>query len=181
MGKPQRKINRLLNLHFAPLLLVAVVLLTACPSNNKVPHTLSWGLLDKSNNVNTQLSDGASFTLSDLDQYIVTLQVKDPDGIKEMDVSGSGTFKCSYIDPHKTIYDCGSVSYDLIPKQTQTINSSGTYQGFVMSAPFTYHDVACGTYQGNKCQAYSGTVNVKGTETSWPGAVTNATLSLNPQ
>lgn len=139
------------------------------------------GIAGQDDDVNTAFNNPATFTFSPADQFIVTLQVQDPDSIKEMDVSGSGTFQCSYIDPKLVTHPCGSVTSNLIPKQTTTIGSSGSYQGFVMSLPFRYYDIPCGTYDNqHSCQAYSGTLHVQGNETSWLGANTGATLDLSP-
>jgi hypothetical protein len=175
--KPQLS---LLKLAAAVGTLIGLTLMLGFTSCNQKPasRVLSWGLLDKTTNTNTNLASPGSAAINANDQLIVTLQVQDPDGIKEMDVSGSGTFKCTYIDPKKVIYDCGQVTSALVSKQTTTISSSGSYTGFVMTQPFRYWDIPCGSYQGNACLA-SGPLHVVGNETSWLGTNAAATLDLN--
>jgi len=157
----------------------------SCGKNQ--PFSLTWSVLDKTTNVaTTSLASGTTFTINSGDQYIVTLNAIDPNFIKEMDVSGGGTVQCTARTGGGATFSCSPVANNLIPKQTTTINSSGTYQGFVMSAPFKYADIACGSC-GSSCGSYgnlpcsaSGVVQVKGNETSWTGASTPAILYLTP-
>ncbi len=171
------------------LVIAGTALLSSCNgcTNKPASRVLSWGVLDKTTNVNTNLPDGASFKLNGNDQFIVTLQVQDPDGIKEMDVSGSGKFTCSVELPNLQQFTVPNpVSVAAVPKQVTTIPSSGSYQGFVMSAPFTYNKISCGNFSFANAPpnleyfATSGTLLIQGNETSWLGANTSATLSLTP-
>ena len=172
------------------LLLVTSEFLTGCNGCNNKPtsRVLSWGVLDKTSNINTNLPDGSSLKINGNDNYLITLQVQDPDGIKEMDVSGSGSFTCSVELPNLqefTVPNPVSVA-TAVPKQVTTIPNAGSFQGFVMSSPVTYYKISCGKFSFANAPpnleyfATSGSLVIKGVETSWPGTVTNATLNLNP-
>jgi hypothetical protein len=172
------------------VLLITSAFLTGCNGCNNKPasRVLSWGVLDKTTNVNTNLADGGSFKINGNDNYLITLQVQDPDGIREMDVSGSGNFTCSVELPNLqefTVPNPVSVAA-AVPKQVTTIPSAGSFQGFVMSSPVVYYKISCGKFSFANAPpnleyfATSGPLVMKGVETSWPGTVTNATLSLNP-
>jgi hypothetical protein len=170
-------------------LLMTAGFLTGCNGCNNKPPTrvLSWGVLDKTTNVSTNLPDGSSFKINGNDTYLVTLQVQDPDGIKEMDVSGSGNFACSVELPNLQEFTVpNSVAVVAVPKQVTIIPSAGSFQGFVMSSQFVYYKISCGKFSFANAPpnleyfATSGSLVMKGVETSWPGAVTNATLNLNP-
>src|SRR5579864_5942454 len=171
-------------------LLMTAAFLTGCNGCNTKPasRVLSWGVLDKTTNVNTNLPDGSTFKINGNDTYLVTLQVQDPDGIKEMDVSGGGSFTCSVELPNLqefTVPNPVSVAA-AVPKQVTNIPNPGSFQGFVMSSPVTYYKISCGKFSFANAPpnleyfATSGTLVMKGVETSWLGAVTNATLNLNP-
>jgi len=172
------------------LLLITSEFLTGCNGCNNKPPTrvLSWGVLDKTSNINTNLPDGSTFKINGNNTYLVTLQVQDPDGIREMDVSGSGSFTCSVELPNLqefTVPNPVSVAA-AVPKQVTTIPNARSLQGFVMSSPVTYYKISCGKFSFANAPpnleyfATSGTLVMKGVETSWLGAVTNATLNLNP-
>ena len=178
-----------LRLLVVSLLITAALFLTGCNGCNNKPasRVLSWGVLDKTSNVNTNLPDGSTFKINGNDTYLVTLQVQDPDGIKEMDVSGSGNFTCSVELPNLQEFTVPNpVSVAAVPKQVTTIPSAGSFQGFVMSSPVVYYKISCGKFSFANAPpnleyfATSGPLVMKGVETSWLGAVTNATLNLNP-
>ncbi len=171
------------------LLITGTAFLSSCNGCNNKPtaRVLSWGLLDKTTNINTNLADGASFKINGNDQYIVTLQVQDPDGIKEMDVSGSGNFTCSIeLSNGQQFTVPNPVSVTAVPKQVTTIPSSGSYQGFVMSGPFTYYKTSCGKFSFANAPpnleyfVSTGTLQIQGLEISQMGTSTSATLNLAP-
>jgi len=172
------------------LVLITSEFLTGCNGcNNKPPaRVLSWGVLDKTTNINTNLADGSTFKINGNDNYLITLQVQDPDGIREMDVSGSGSLTCSVELPNLqefTVPNPVTVPA-AVPKQVTTIPNAGSLQGFVISSPVTYYKISCGQFSFANAPpnleyfATSGSLVMKGVETSWPGTVTNATLNLNP-
>jgi len=181
----------------SPLRLIGVtfflstaVFLNGCNGCNTKPasRVLSWGVLDKTTNVNTNLADGSTFKINGNDTYLVTLQVQDPDGIREMDVSGSGSFTCSVELPNLqefTVPNPISVT-SAVPKLVTTIPNAGSFQGFVMSSPVTYYKISCGKFSFANAPpnleyfATSGTLVMKGVETSWPGVTTTSMLNLNP-
>lgn len=169
--------------------LMGTLFITACNSCGPAPTSpsLAWGVLDKTTNTNTQHSDGDTMVIVPTDQYIVTLQVQDPDSIKEMDVSGMGNFTCSSTpDSNGQNFTAPNSLPASIPTQTTTIPNSGSTSGFVMSQPFVYFQLDCGKHQyANMSQAAeffvgSGTLQIKGNETSWKGAQRSATLNLHP-
>jgi hypothetical protein len=167
--------------------LCGTLFLPACNSCGPTPTapSLAWGVLDKTTNVNTQKADGDTMKISPNDQYIVTLQVQDPEGIKEMDVSGAGSFTCStHPDSSGTFFTGPDPLPASVPTQTTTIPNPGSASGFVMSQPFVYYQLDCGKHQyGNMPHAEEfyvtgGTLQMQGNETSWKGTKRTATLKL---
>jgi len=180
-----------------PKLLFAIALagvgvLSGCQSCGTAKSvTLSWGLLDKDTNVETQFPPNSSpYTIPTFsDHYMVSFQAQDPGSIRKLDISGSGTFECYFTDEHNTQFDCGgALPSTPVPANSTTFGSSGTTQGFVMSPPlpdptthkfgFALSDIPCPTFQGHACQATHGTLHVTGVETSWSGTQNTSTLDL---
>jgi len=171
--------------------LSGTLLLQACNSCGPTPTTplLAWGVLDKTTNINTQHADGDTVSLTTTlgDQYLVTLQVQEPEGIKEMDISGAGNLTCSTIpDSHGQFFTAPNSLPVSIPIQTTNIPNPGTTSGFVMSQPFTFNQLDCGKHQyGNMPQAEeffanSGKLQIQGTDITWKGTKRTATLSMAP-
>jgi len=163
------------------------VLLEACNSCGPAPTTpsLAWGVLDKSTNTTTQHADGDTVAIAPNDQYIVTLQVQEPEGIKEMDVSGTGTLTCSTPkDSNGTVFTSPDPFGVTIPTQTTNIPNPGSTSGFVMSQPFNFFQVDCGKHQyANMPQAEeffstSGTLKIQGTDITYKGTKRTATLTM---
>lgn len=163
--------------------------LTGCMDTSKpAALSLEWGILDNETKATTTVANGGSATINPNHQYLVTLRVKDPAGIKVMSLWGDGTFKCE-TDPNKnggTFWDAPSALAAGLPRLDTTLPTATTYDGFVQSAPFTYDALSCGThtYSGppgpEEYFVISGTLHIKGRDVNQAGVATDATLELTP-
>jgi hypothetical protein len=166
---------------------LSMIFLVSCPNTKPATRVLEWGLLDNNTSVVTQLPSGGSFKINPNDQYTITMRVSDPDGIKQMDVWGGGNFTCatdSSLNGGLSAVSPSPLPANF-PKQETVIPSSGLYQGFVISVPVIYYKLDCGihTYGGplsgpQHYWAISGPLHVQGSEISWLGVTTPATLDL---
>jgi hypothetical protein len=178
------------------ILLIALcgtLFMEACSSCGPAPTTptLAWGVLDKTNNVSSQFPSGGTFSASSPnplnpgDQYLITLQVQEPEGIKEMDISGAGNLTCSTNQSPSGFVSVAPNPLPVsIPTQTTTIPNPGSTSGFVTSQPFVYYKLDCGQHQyANMPQAAeffatSGTIQIQGTDITWAGTKRTATLNI---
>lgn len=153
------------------------------------PLSLEWSVLDQTSNTTTPAPNGASLQINGGHTYIVTLRVTDPAFIREIVITGDGTFGC---DTDENVGDSGLRGHTDglragIDPQTTTIPGNTTTSAFGQTAPFVYVDMKCGgprIYPGspNRYQAYAstGTLHLKGVETDVTGKVNTATLDLKP-
>lgn len=173
-----------------PVLAVVIAMLFMSAYNSCGPNppsaVLAWGVLDKSTNVNSQHVNGDNVQIVPGDTYIVTLQVQDPESIKEMDVVGNGQFTCTTQNSNGQTFTAPDPLSASIPIVTTQIPNSGSTSGFMMSKPFVYSQLDCGRHQyANMTQpaeffATSGTLKIQGTDISWKGSTRAATLNLGP-
>jgi hypothetical protein len=182
--------ENLMNKFFKTLSTIAVITLfaAACGGQTKpTKRVLDWGVLDKTTNINTDVSSGGSFKIDGKHEYIVTLRAKDPDGIKQLAVWGDGIFTCGTALNR----DLQNREVDFLPasfrRKETAIPSAGSYDGFVMSDRLIYYNLSCGQHiyggVGSVLEDYwvaSGTLNIHGEEISWSGTATTATLDLMP-
>jgi hypothetical protein len=172
------------------ILLIALggsLFLQACNSCGPTPTTpkLAWGVLDKTVNVTTQHADGDTVNVNPGDQYLATLQVQEPEGIKQMNLSGAGNVTCATNpDSNGQFFTAPNPLPVSIPTQTTNIPNQGSTTGFVMSQPFVFFQLDCGQHQyGNMPHAEeffatNGTLKITGTDITWKGTTRTATLSM---
>lgn len=172
------------------LILVALLEVgCACQDDEPTARVLDWGVLDKTTNVNVDVASGGTFKIDGSHHYIVTLRAKDPDGIRHLAVWGDGMFTCA-TDPGLhggTFAVAPNLLPAAVPRTDTAIPSAGSFQGFVMSVPFVYSELSCGTHTfggplsgPQNYRVSDGTLHIHGEETSWPGTVSSATLDLTP-
>jgi hypothetical protein len=171
------------------VVLAGTLLLEACSACGPPPAAakMSWGVKDVTAGTVTHEANGATMTINQGDQYFVVLYVQEPEGIKKLEVSGSGSLSCaappSSTGQSFTFTDPNPVSVS-IPTQTENVTQPGLWDWFAITKPFDYAKYDCGTFQfGNMTKpaeffAASGTLQFQGADTSWKGTKRTATLTL---
>ncbi len=176
--------------------LAAITLLTAyvagsgagCPKPSA--RSLEWGVLDKTSNLNVPIASDNSARIAPFHQYVVTLRVKDPDGIRSLAIWADGLFVCSTDSSRHggAFWTAPNKLSAGVPKKQVTIPNAGDLQDFVMSDPFIYGQLSCGKHSyggppptpgGEEYFVSSGALIFHGEETSWSGVKATATLKLD--
>jgi hypothetical protein len=157
-----------LGVTFLPLL---TMLISSCPQ--PPARELTWGVLDLTTNISTNVGAHSSLHINAGDRYVVTFNVKDPDKIGHLAVWGDGSFTCNDSDNNQFPDQLPAG----IPKKEV---SPGNVQSFVTTDEFKYIELSCGRHSTpfREFTVTNGTLHIHGEETSVAGGTVTAALDL---
>jgi hypothetical protein len=175
-----------------PFLLVALVSCTSTlPKSDPNPPVISWGVMDKQLNQNTDFpATGGVFSSSQGHTFNVVLRADNPGGVQKITLDGSGRFMCA------TVPDSSGQSFTApnslavsIPHQETTFTPDANNQiqthAFLLYS-LDYFKLSCGFHHfGNtpanlEYFAFSGTMLFSGSAQNYFAKVGSGTLSANP-
>lgn len=166
-----------------------IVVMPACPPPVPATRTLRWDVYNGKTKGDTYYSDGDTVgppkeTFDPTAQYTVNLVTQDPNGVKQLDVSGFGNnFICQGVITHTQNQGVNPLSAHIVPPTTLPTDPSSVHYQNLASTPFIYYQLDCGIQHfGNNppedFEVISGILTVTGTETSGDGSKQSITLEI---